>query len=53
MFSGGRETVHWERMGKLNNISREIYTDLSNFEVPFLKKMKSFLVKGFYLNFVE
>ena len=29
------------------------FIDLSNVKIPFFKKMKPFLVKGFYLNFVK
>ena len=30
-----------------------VFINLSNVKVPFFKKMKTFLVKAFYLNFVK
>ena len=40
----------------LANVSRANFNyvfNLSNVKIPFLKKLKLFLVKGFYLNFVK
>ena len=31
----------------------KLFIDLSNAEIPYIKKLKSILVKDFYLNFVQ